>query len=238
MVGHDGQGAELESPLESLGEGADQGESFDDRTGWKVKAREALPPLQILAVEGTAPEGTEVVADVLGRELNLHYLDSLVLEEAQQTDAETEVLKTTQGVSAARVTVSGPTHTIASDYAIYGEDGLEDAEAEFLLCDNAKDEPYPVSVRMFAMWQPQPEGVNCTIGPSEDFPGAFDITFSSDRPKVWVVSLNYLRMDAPKLESVLPGFEPTPNEAPYETTTIAVGARVGGMDTALSADPV
>lgn len=228
---------DMESELSSIHELSGASGAFDDRTGWEAKVRTVLPPLEILAVDGDAPAGTGVVADLVSREVQLHYRDYLALEMAEESEDNLAREEATRGVTSARVTVAGPTHTIASDYAIWTPGNFHEAEAEFLLCDNLVDDPYPVSVQMMAVWQPQPEGVNCTIGPSDHAPGAFDITVRSDEPKIWVLSFNYLRMDAPDLQSVLPGYEPTPGEAPYETASLIIGTREGGMDAVITTSP-
>lgn len=228
----------MESESLSFGEPSGDSGLAEDRSGWESKIRAVLPPLEILAVEGEAPAGTGVVADLGSREIQLHYHDELYLEMAEESEENHALWEATQGVTYAQVTVAGPTHTIASDYAIWVPGSFRQAEAEFLLCENLVEDPYPVTVEMMAVWQPQPEGVNCTIGPSAHTPGAFDITVRSEEPKIWVLNFNYLRMDAPDLQSVLPGYEPTPGKSPFESASLIIGAREGGMDTAVTASPV
>lgn len=203
----------------------------EDRTGWEKKIRDSRPPVEILAVEGDAPQGSRVVADILVRRIELHYQDFLNLESLELPEGEDleryeqEYVETTHGVTYARVTVAGPSHVIASHYEIYGDRIDEDPEAFALLCEELISDPYPATVKMLALWQRPPEGVSCTIGPSAEYPGAFDITVRSDEPKIWTLNFNYLRMDAPDLRSVLPGFEPAADETPYETLKLRICSR-------------
>lgn len=203
----------------------------EDRTGWEKKIRDSRPPVEILAVEGDAPQGSRVFADVHSRRIELHYQDFLYLESLEPAEGEDleryekEYVETTHGVTYARVTVAGPSHIIASNYEINGDRIDEEPEAVALLCEELISDPYPATVKMLALWQRPPEGVSCTIGASAEYPGAFDITVRSDTPKIWTLDFNYLRMDAPDLRSVLPGFEPVPEETPYETIALRICSR-------------
>lgn len=70
MEEHENLVSGMESEALNFGEPSGDTGTAEDRSGWESKIRAVLPPLEILAVEGEAPAGTGVVADLGSRGFN------------------------------------------------------------------------------------------------------------------------------------------------------------------------